>query len=116
MTTVTVSHRIEKQKSHPLPFPSIPWKAVYGVGGLALFLLMMVYVFQINQLTQASYLIKNDNKKIETLLTENKMLETGFAESSFLGQVRDRATALHFEKTTQVSYLQMADTSLARAQ
>jgi len=82
---------------------------------VALAVMLVIYVVLINNLTQGSYLIKNYNKQMDTLLTQNKNLQTSFAESGFLGNVQDRVQALSFEKTTQITYVQLLDNSLGMA-
>ncbi len=67
------------------------------------------------QLTQGAYLIKKYNKEVGSLTAQNKTLETGFAESGFLGSVQEKAQALNFEKTTGVTYITVMSGSLAEA-
>ena len=115
MTTLALSQRTAHQKIATLHIPKIPWKIWYAVG-IFFFLAMIVsYIFLVNELTKGSYMIKNYNTKIDNLLSENRKLETNFAESSFLGGVEAKVYALGFEKTTQVTYVQLLDNSLGMA-
>lgn len=79
-------------------------------------MLLVFYVWQINDLTRGSYLINSYEKQISKLSTENKNLEVSFAESSFLGQALQKIQALNFQKTTSVKYIQIPDGAVATAQ
>lgn len=115
MTTIALTYRGIHQKVKALSLPSINWKLISLVIILLFVAMLVSYVFLVNQLTKGVYLIKSYNKEISTLSKANKALETDFAESGFLGRVSQRAQSLNFEKTTQVTYVQVRDTSLAQA-
>lgn len=78
-------------------------------------ILLLFYIFEVNQLTQGSFLIKNYNKDIKNLLVENRDLQTNFGQASFLVSVQDKAQALNFEKTTHVTYVKILQSFLAEA-
>ena len=114
MTTISLSRHIIVDRLASVNFPRINWKIVY-LSGILLFLPMLVfYVYSINQLTSGVYLIKNYEKEINLLLEENKILETNFTKTSLLGQVVSRAKELSFEKTTNIKYVQILESSLAK--
>lgn len=115
MTTIALHAKGISHRFKSLHVPSFHWKAVYGLAIMALAVMLVVYVVLINNLTQGSYLIKSYNKQMDTLLTQNKDLQTSFAESGFLGNVQARVQALSFEKTTQITYVQILDNSLGMA-
>lgn len=75
--------------------------------------LLVFYVYQVNYLTGGTYLINNYNKDIRVLSEENRSLEMGFAESSFLGQVQQKTQELGFLKTTAIKYVQVSVNLLA---
>ncbi len=77
--------------------------------------LWALYNFALNELTRGTYLIKSYEKQISDLSRQNRELEVGFAESSFLGQVRAKTQELNFEKTTKVKYIQILDSAIATA-
>ena len=98
-----------------IAFPKINWK-MFCVGVVFVcFTLLIYYVWQVNHLTQGTYLINSYEKQISQLSTEKKNLEVGFAESGFLGQVQQKIQALNFQKTTAVKYIQIPANSLAKA-
>lgn len=79
------------------------------------FLLLVFYVWQINDLTKSSYLVNSYEKQITKLSDENKNLEVSFAENSYLGQALVKIKALNFQKTVAVKYIQIPDNSVATA-
>lgn len=94
----------------------INWKLLYVCMIAACALMLVWYVFSVNQLTQGSFLIKNYNRDIKALAAQNRDLETSFAQASFWGGIQDKAQALNFEKTTEVSYVKVLTASLAGVQ
>ena len=78
-------------------------------------MLLVFYVWQINYLIRGSYLISSYERQVSQLQEDNKKLEVSFAENSFLGQALAKIQELNFQKVTSVKYIQMPDSSLARA-
>ena len=115
MTTVALTYRGIHQKVKALSLPTLNWKLISLLGILFLVAMLVSYVFLVNELTKGVYLIKNYNKELSSLTKIHKVLETNFAESGFLGKVTQRAKTLNFEKTTQVTYVQLLDNTLAQA-
>lgn len=91
------------------------WKIICAAGFLMTCCLLILYAFLVNQLTGGTYLIKNFDKQIEALFQENRNLEVGFAKIGLLESVEERSQELNFEKTTSVKYIQILDTSVAKA-
>ena len=115
MTTTAIRYRAMQHKVASLPFPKIHWKAV-SLAGLVCSLVMVVwYIYLINDMTRGSYVVRNYNKQIYTLTEQNRVLETNFAQTGFLGSIQEKVKALSFEKTTQVNYIQLLNVSLAVA-
>lgn len=116
MTTLALSYRAIHNKIKSADLPRVPWKFWYAVGLVFLLAMVVLYIYGINELTKGAYLIKSYNREISKLSDENGMLEATFAESGFLESVQQRVKALGFEKTTQVTYVELsAPTSLVRA-
>lgn len=113
----TLARSVLRVKAIALPMPKINWQKFYIFSIACLIcvsiILLVFYVFGINQLTKGSYLIQNYEKKINVLSAESGGLQMSFAESSFLGGTQDRVKQLSFEKTTEVKYIQVLDNSLA---
>ncbi len=115
MTTATLSYKAVQNKAASINLFKVNWKIVFFSGILLCFSMLVFYVFSVNQLTGGTYLIKNYNKEIGSLLKENKILENNFAEAGFLGGIQNKTKELNFEKTTKVTYVQILDNSLAKA-
>ncbi len=115
MTTLALTYyRGIHQKVKSLTFPNINWRPIFLLGILCVVAMLVSYVFLVNELTRGVYLVKNYNREISTLSRANKTLEMDFAESGFLGKVTQRARILNFEKTTEVTYIQIVDSPLAQ--
>jgi len=104
-----VNHRV-----HSLGFPAVHWKPVYVMATLLSLLMLVFYIISMNNLIKGSYTIKNYNKEVQSLLTENRDLQTNFASVSFLALAQERATKFDFEKITGVKYIQILQSSLAQ--
>ena len=75
---------------------------------------MIFYVSQVINVTNGSYLMKNYQKKMETLLQENKNLEINLAQISYLENIQKKTAELNFEKVQTLKYIQILDNSLAK--
>lgn len=111
MTTIALQHKLKA-----ITLPAINWQVMYLVGIPVLFLMLVFYIYSINVLTGGSYVIKSYNKQITSLQDENDVLETSVAASGLLGSAQEKARELGFEKTTQVTYIEIIGNSLAKAQ
>ena len=58
--------------------------------------------------------MKNYQKKIDSLINENKNLEINLAQISYLENIQKRTEELNFEKTRLIKYIQILDNSLAK--
>lgn len=115
MTTITLNYGAMRNKISSAGLPVINWKLIYLFGILSFLLILVFYVFSVNELTKGVYLIKNYSKEINGLLQENKILENNFANSGLFAKNQDRAKELSFEKTTDIKYVQILQSSLAEA-
>lgn len=120
MTTATLRTKtIQTQKTSVafLEMPRIQWKAVFWIGVVLAFALVIFYLFEINELTSGAYVIKQYNNEISQLSNQNSTLQEQFAEASFLGSIQDKVTQMGFEETTDMQYMQTqtAGDSLAKA-
>ena len=114
MTSIALSIKKSiKHKTASVQMPRLNWKLVYSFGILMLFLMILSYIYLINNLTGGVYQIKTYNKEINRLTAENKNLETEFAKIDYLASINDRARALSFEKTREITYIQIAENALA---
>lgn len=115
MTTIALAYSTVKNKVSFLSFLNINWKIYYIFCFIVLLSLAAFYVIQINSMTSSSYLIKNYQREINSLLEENKDLEMNFARADIMESVRLKAQALNFQRVKEVKYVQILETSLAEA-
>jgi len=115
MTTLTLSYKTIGHKIKAAHFPVLRWKPLLWAAVLLFLVTLVAYIVLVNQLTRGAFLIKDYNKQMDKLVTENKKLETSFAESGFLGNVQQQAAELNFQKTTNVAYVQILDNSVGMA-
>ena len=113
MTTLTLTAKAVHGRVISISFPHISWKVFYAMGIIIAFALVVFYVFTVNELTRGTYITRDYNKQIDTLSQQNRQLETSFAQTDFLGRAIEKAQVLHFEKTTNIKYLQIIESPLA---
>lgn len=116
MTSLVLTNYISFRKAKNIILPHINWRAFYAISVAVFAIATIICSFWANQFTRGVYLIDKYEKEIDVLYEESKTLETQFAESGFLGKVVDGMKVLNFEKTEEIKYIQILDTSLARAQ
>ena len=78
------------------------------LGFVLIVLLLIFYVFQVNEVTRASFLISNYQKKIEELSQKNKNLEINFSQLD-LGPLLKN---LGYEKIEKIYYIQILETQM----
>lgn len=110
MTTIALQHKVKA-----ITLPTVNFKAVYAFGFISLMLMVIFYAYAVNSLIGGSYVIKSYNKEIGKLETQNASLEGSVAAAGFMGNVQTQARYLGFEKTTQVRYIEITSTALAKA-
>ncbi len=115
MTSIALSLKHIEHKVKSASLPRFNWKAVYVVGVFVSLMLLVFYIYQINQITREYYLIKDYNKQMDNILSDNRVLEDNLSENDFLGQAMNKANQLGFEKITDVTYDQILNGSLASA-
>jgi len=79
-----------------------------------LFLFSAIYIFQINSLASQIYTLKNYEKKITQLSQENKILEINFSKVNSLNNLETYLSNQNFEKVSQVKYIRMRETEIAK--
>jgi len=90
-------------------------KVLYLLAALCCLVMLVSYVVRISELTKGAYLIKNYNREINSLTAENRRLQNSFAQSDFLVAAQEKARSLDFQKTTEVTYLQVSQSPVAKA-
>ncbi len=76
-------------------------------------LLLISYVFQVNEITKAGYLIKTYEKQIKELSEKNKALEIDYSQISALENIETLVQNSNFEKVNNVRYIRVLETTVA---
>ncbi|HQK64039.1 MAG TPA: hypothetical protein PLF16_02720 [Candidatus Staskawiczbacteria bacterium] len=121
MTTAVLSAlkiaRAAKPRARVKTFesPQINW-AIFCILGTSLCIVsLLFYIWQINALTNKTYLIGKYEDEIKEISQENKKLEVSFAEKAILGSVTEKAQSLNLQKTTAIKYIQVSELTMAGA-
>lgn len=75
--------------------------------------LSIFFVFQINQVTQASYLVLEHERQIQGLSQSKENLETNFVQNSSLQDIETLAQELNFEKQGKIHYIKVLEGAVA---
>ena len=114
MTTLTLTYKAIQSKAKAFALPKINLPMLYAVTFACLFAMIVLYVVLINNLTGGTYLIKSYTKEMHQLSQAGSELEVDFAKTGFIGNMQSRVRDLNFQKTTQVTYIQIPDNYLAQ--
>ncbi len=114
MTTIALGYKTFQEKITSVDSLKIPWKMVYSCLIVASLLMLVFYIYSVNKLTAGAFAIKNYEKQLNNLSQENMALETNVEKSGVLNNVMEQAKELGFQKTANISYIQMLDNSLAK--
>jgi len=114
MNTITLSKKSMYNKISAISFPEVNWKLFYTIGILLFSLVLVFYIYLVNDLTKGVYSIKNYNKEINNLLQENKILSSNLTNNNFLLKTQEKATQLSFEKTKDIKYIQIIESPLVQ--
>ncbi len=112
MNTIALHHKSLYNKITAIRLPEVNWKLFYFFGMVLFSLVLVFYIFSVNELTRGVYVIKNYNKEINTLLHENKVLSNSLTNNNFLTKTQERAHALSFEKTKDIKYVQILESAV----
>lgn len=104
-----------QSKIGSIALPKIDWRIIFIAGFLICSFLLSFYIYQIIDLTKASYLINSHENRIAGISQENKNLEVSFAENNFLAEVLEKANKIGFQRTSLITYMQILNNSVAKA-
>ena len=74
--------------------------------------LLIFYIFQINELIQGSYLVKDYEQNFKQVTRENKILENNFLKSNSLDNIEILTRSLNYKKVGEVKYIQIMGSSV----
>ena len=113
MTTLLLGSKAIHRKIKIDSLAHIKLKPIFAMLLLAGVLISVLYIFQVNQLTKGSYLVKSYSRELETLGKENRVLQAEFAKAGIMEQVMEKAGGLGLERTSQVKYIKITENSFA---
>jgi hypothetical protein len=102
-----------QKKIKTAELPGVNWKVVCIFSVLMCLASLGFYIYQVVNLTGGTYSINSYEKQYQAISQENKKLEFGFAENSFLGQVLSKTQEMGFQKTASVKYISVPANSVA---
>lgn len=115
MSTIALNYRTINHTIKSLSIPSVNWKALLIMGIIVAIAMLVLYVVLVDGLAKGAYLIKNYDKRIQSLSQENQVLQVNMAHADYLNRITERAQALNFEKTSGITYIQLFENSVASA-
>lgn len=89
--------------------PILKLNFIFYLSFIFIIFLVIFYIFQFNAVTEGMYLIKNYDKKIETLSQENKILEIKFSQSNSLENLRFLVGNLGFDRVGKIDYIEIPE-------
>lgn len=99
--------------SFSLPKKKVLFSFFWGLF-LIVSLLLIFYLFQITKLTEASYLIKIYNQKIEILTKESFLLENQYNQLVRLDELEKSIEPLNLVKISETKYLFLSPDQLVQ--
>jgi len=95
---------------------SLSLKMIWVLMFVAILSLLIIYIFQINFLTREVYDFKNYEKNLTILSQENAALEINFSRVNSLENIENYLESQNFKKVTQVKYIHILETEIAKNQ
>ncbi len=80
---------------------------------ISMLALLVFYIFQVNTLTNETYLIQSCEEKLSQLSGENETLEVNFSKANSLANIENYLQRQNFEKVSQVKYIYILESSVA---
>ena len=82
-------------------------KALWLLSFALIAFLLVFYIFQINEITKASFLIANQEKQLVQFSQESQSLETNFSHLNSLTNLETLLNSLNYVKVGQVYYIRV---------
>jgi len=105
--------KIKKHKKTAiLALPKLDLRWFYLLGGITLFLLLSLYIYQVNAETSEKYFVQGFEKRLFNILEENNLLKINSAKIASLDNIAQAIEGLGFEKINKVYYIQVMDSQV----
>ena len=92
---------------------SLALKIFWTFVSVSIIFLLVFYVFQINALTGENYLLTKQEKKLVEIKKQSEILKIDFARANSLANIENYFQNRGFEKTNEVKYIRILETSVA---
>ena len=109
MGSYILSYSISQKVVAVPKFPRISFRIFWIASLTLIFFLLFFNIFQINKITQASFLITGLGGETQELYQQNKILESNFLKNNSLGNLENLVGGLGFEKVEKVDYIQVRE-------
>jgi cell division protein FtsL len=76
--------------------------------------LPIFYIFQVNDLTSKTYQIRDSQKKINELFSENEGLEIKLSKLNSLVNIETLIKKFNFEKADRIHYIQISESQIVK--
>lgn len=73
---------------------------------------LIFYIFQVNEVTKASFFTSNYENKINILIQENKNLEIKFSQINSLANLEILLRDLNYEEVGKIHYIQILENTV----
>lgn len=111
-----MSSQVLIQSIGEISLPRIGFRRI-GILGLVLSALLLIfYIFQVSELTQASFFSVQYEKEIASLLQTNKSLEASLSRGNSLDNLEALLSTLDFQKVEKIHYIRIIDSQVAVSQ
>lgn len=88
-------------------------KILLTITFISILALLVFYIFQVNALTNETYLIQSCEEKLGQLSGENETLEVNFSKANSLTNIENYLQSQNFEKVSQIKYIYILESSVA---
>ena len=88
-------------------------KPFWIIGAVLIVLLLACYIFQVVEVTRASFFISNYEKQISTFSQESKSLESSFSQLNSLASLESVLDGLNYVKVEKIHYIRLLSSQVA---
>lgn len=107
-----MSTQVLIQSISEISLPKINLRKIWIFGFILITLLLVFYIFQISEITTATFAISKQEQEITRLLQQNKDLQIGFSKENSLANLETILNGLNYEKVNKVYYIRVMDSQM----
>lgn len=112
MSTQALNQAILEKLSF-VNFPRISLHKIWIFGFILITSLLIIYIFQISEITKASFSASQYEEAIAKLAQQNKSLELSLSQDNSLVSLESMLRQLNYEKVDKVYYIKVIDKGVA---